>query len=154
MLQHQLHVGGLAQDAHVGQDAVIHQIVRSRAVAAIFFALKFAPLRFLDLAANRAENDVALQLDPGFQQRFHRVHVAHQRAFHVVNAEAVDHAVFDDGVGLVADAGKEILVAGVRGIHVAIEHQALAVAVAFKAADDVGSRVFNLLPRDLRARAC
>ena len=91
-------------------------------------------------------------LTPGLQQRLHRVHVADQRALHVVNAQAVDHAVLHDGVRLVADAGQEVFVAGIRSVHVAVEHQALAVAAALQPADDVGARVFHLLPRDLQAQ--
>ena len=70
MLQHELHVGGLPQDAHVRQNAVVHQIVSSGSVAAIFFALVLAPLRFFDLAAHRANDDVTSQTDSGSHQRF------------------------------------------------------------------------------------
>src|SRR5690348_11667904 len=80
------------------------------------------------------------------------MHVADQRTFHVVNAETVDHAVSDDRVGLVSDAGEEALVAGVRGVHVAVEHEALAVTRSFKATYDVCATVLNLLPGNLEPK--
>src|SRR5438552_10780200 len=58
--------------------------------------------------------------------------VAHQRALHVVNSETINHAVLDDGLWLVSDPGKEFFLAGIRSIHVAVEHQAAAVAVSFQ----------------------
>src|SRR5579862_6309358 len=105
--ENNLHVGGLAQDAHVGQDAVIDHVVRAGAVAAILLADKFIrPLRFFDFAADGSDEHVAIELDASALDGFNRLGVADQRAFHVVNAEAVDKGfiagpIFEDGFGLV-----------------------------------------------------
>ena len=125
MFEHNVHVGGLAENAHVGQDAVIDQIMGAVSVAAIFFALEISPLRFFDFAGDGGNNDVALQADARALQGFQGVRVADERAFHVVDAEAVDESVFDDGVRLVARSGEEVFGAGVRRVHVAVEHEVL-----------------------------
>ena len=107
------HVGRLTEDAHVGQDAVIHQVVRAVSIATIFFALEIAPLRFFDFARNGSDDHVALQPHTSALQGLHGMGVADQRAFHVVNAEAVDESVLYDRVRLVAETGEKILVARV-----------------------------------------
>src|SRR4029077_2899161 len=63
MAEHQLHVRGLAEDAHVRQNAVIDKVMRAYPVAAKFLADELiAPLRLLDFADNGRDGDVALQL--------------------------------------------------------------------------------------------
>ena len=77
--------------------------------------------------------------------------VADQRALHVVDAEAINHAVFDHGIRLVTNPGEEIFLASVRCIHVAIEHEAAPAARAFPARNHVGAAFLYLLPCDLKA---
>src|SRR5438874_12748574 len=69
MFEHKLHIGGLAENAHVGQHAVVYEIVRSRSIAAVLLALEFGPLRFFDLTGDGGDEDVALQLDSGALKR-------------------------------------------------------------------------------------
>ncbi len=116
------HVGRLAKDAHVRQHAVFDQVVRAASVAAVFFAPEFATLRLFDFARNGRDDDVAFQSYSGALQGFHGVGVADERAFHVVDAEAVNESVFDNGMRLVAEAGEKFLAASVGRIHVAVEH--------------------------------
>ncbi len=61
MFENDLHVGGLAENAHVGQHAVVHQVVRAHSVAAVFSAMEFSPLRFFDFPCDRGDDDVAFQ---------------------------------------------------------------------------------------------
>ena len=65
MLKNHLHVSRLAQDAHIGQHATVHEIVRAHSVASIFAATKLTPLRFFNLTGNSSEDDVAIQFDTG-----------------------------------------------------------------------------------------
>ncbi len=113
MFEHDMRVGGLAENAHIGQDAVIDEVVGAVSVAAIFFALEIAPLRFFDFAGDGGNDHVALQADARALQGFHGMGVADERAFHVVDAEAVDESVLDDCVRLVAGAGQKVFGAGV-----------------------------------------
>ena len=132
MSKNELHVGRLAQDAHVGQDAVVHKMVRANAIAAIFLADELvAPLRFFDFAGDGGDGYVAIKFDSGAHQRLDGLRVANQRAFHVVNAETVNQSVANHCFGFVAKAGEKSFAAGVRRIHVPVEHQTLAVASAF-----------------------
>src|ERR1700758_1189062 len=103
MLQHDMHVSGLAQNAHIGQHTMIDKVVRTTPVAAVFLAFEFSPLRLFDLTSNGGDNDVALQSNSGALQRLHGMRVADERALHVVNTEPVDEAVFYDSMRLVAD---------------------------------------------------
>ena len=152
MSEHELHVGRFTEDAHIGKDAVIDQMVRADSIAAIFLADKFiAPLRFFDFAHHSRDEDISLQANPRTHQRPEGLHVADERTLHVVNAETIDHAFADNGIGFVADAGKKSFAAGVRSIHVAVEHQAFAVAGAFPEADHVGTAFLDLLPTDLES---
>src|SRR5579859_1186315 len=62
MSKHELHVRRLAQNAHVRQHAVVDQIVRADAIAAILLADKFvAPLRFFDFAGDGGDGYVAFK---------------------------------------------------------------------------------------------
>ena len=87
---------------------------------------------------------------PASSQRPHRLHVAGQRPLHVRDAEAVDAAVLDEPFGLEApDPRQPRLPAGVRRVHVAVEHERLPAARAFPDADDVRAPVLDLLPLHL-----
>ena len=88
-----------------GSNAVVHHVVRAGSVAAIFFADKFvAPLRLFDFADDRGDQTSAIKLHAGALHGFHGLRVADECTLHVVNAEAVDHSIFQDGFRLVADA--------------------------------------------------
>src|SRR5215467_16353424 len=63
MIEHHTHIRWLAENALVRKHSMIHQIVCAEAVAAIFLALVFAPLRFLDFASDGGNNDIAFQFD-------------------------------------------------------------------------------------------
>ena len=60
--EHDLALGGLAEDAHVGHAAVAHEVARAGRVAAVLRALRIAVLRLLDLAADGRDHAVAAQL--------------------------------------------------------------------------------------------
>src|SRR5690242_1693310 len=61
MLENDVSVGRFAEDAHVGQDAVIYQIVRAISVAAIFLALEVSPLRFFDFSCDGCNDHIAFE---------------------------------------------------------------------------------------------
>ena len=61
VFEHNMHVGRLAEDAHVGQHAVIDEVMRAASVAAIFLASEFSPLCLFDFAGDGCDDDVALQ---------------------------------------------------------------------------------------------
>jgi len=113
MFEHNMCVGRLTEDAHIRQDAVIHQVVRAVSITTIFYALEIAPLRFFDFARNGSNDHVALQAHTSALQGLHGMGVADERAFHVVDAEAVDESVLYDRVRLVAWTGEKMLVARV-----------------------------------------
>src|SRR4029077_6142433 len=137
---------------HVRQYAMVDEMMRAYAVAAKFLADEFiAPLGLLDFTDDGGDRDVAFQLYTGAHERFYRLRVANQRAFHVVDAQAVNHLVANDGFWFVAEPGEESFSACVGGVHVAVEHQALAVAGAFPEADDVSACVFHFLPGNIEA---
>src|SRR5260370_15589781 len=112
-----MHVGGLAENAHVGQDSVIHEVVRAVSIAAVLFAFKFTPLRFFDFAGDGGNDDISPHAHSRALQRFHGVGIADKRSLHVVDAAAVDETVFDDGARLVSYAGKKFFLYTVYGIH-------------------------------------
>src|ERR1700730_3889733 len=58
MLEHQFHIGWLTEDAHIRQYAVVGQIVRADAVAAILASGVFAPLRLLNLTGDGTDYQV------------------------------------------------------------------------------------------------
>src|SRR5579863_774462 len=151
MLENDLHVGRFAQDANVRQDSVVHQVMGADTVAAVLSAAKFFPLRFFNLASNRRKNDIALKSYSRSLQCLYRVGITNQRALHVVNAEAVNHSVLDHSAGFVADSSEELLMAGIRRVHVAVEHQAATSASALPAADYVGTAFLDLLPGNVEA---
>ncbi len=62
--QDDLALGRLAQQAHVGDAAVAHEVPGARGVAAELRSLSVEVLGLLDLAADGRDEDVAAQLDP------------------------------------------------------------------------------------------
>src|SRR5262249_57966166 len=87
--EHDLSLGRLTEQAHVGDTAVRGEVPGARRIPAVLGALRVALLRLLDLAADGRQQDVAAQADAPLLQRAHRLHVAGQRALHVRDAEAV-----------------------------------------------------------------
>ena len=65
MLKHYVHIRGLTQDAHIGEDSVIYQVVCAHAIAAVFFAFEVAPLRLLNLPGDGSNDHIAMQSDAG-----------------------------------------------------------------------------------------
>src|SRR5438552_18291163 len=116
--------------------------MRAGAVAAILLAGVLAPLSFFDFAGDRSQNHVAPEAHAGALQRANRLQIAHQRAFHVVDAQAENHAILHYGVRLVADAGEKRFVPAVGRVHVAVEHEALAIARTFPQSYDISSTLF------------
>ena len=98
--KHDLPLGRLAEQAHVGDAAVRDQIARAGGIAAVLRSLRLAVLRLLDLAADRSDQQVAAQPDTCVLQRAHRLDVAGERALHVRDAEPVEAAVALERLGL------------------------------------------------------
>src|SRR5919197_664402 len=96
------HVGRLAEDAHVRKHAVIYEVVRADTVSAILFTLIFAPLSFFDFADHGGDDNVTGQVHAGSTQGLDCLAVADEGPLHVVDAEAENHAIFDDSAGLVS----------------------------------------------------
>src|SRR5437588_12135182 len=96
MLEDDVHVGWFAQDAHVGQNAVIHQVMSAKSVSAKFFALELSPLGLFNLTRHCGNDDVALQANAGTLQSFHRVCVANEGSLHVVDAKAIQESLAND----------------------------------------------------------
>ena len=91
--EHDLALGRLAEQAHVGDAAVRDEVARAGRVAAVLRARRVAVLRLLDLAADRRDQHVAAQPHARVLQRAHRLDVAGERALHVRDAEPVEAAV-------------------------------------------------------------
>ena len=94
--EHDLALGRLAEQAHVGDAAVRDEVARAGRVAAVLRALRLAVLRLLDLAADGGDQHVAAQPHAGVLQRAHRLDVAGERALHVRDAEPVEAPVLDE----------------------------------------------------------
>src|SRR6266403_2815947 len=125
---------------------MIDEIVRTVAVAAIFLAFVLAPLRFLDFSGDRRDDYVTLELHAGALQRLNGLRIANEGAFHGVDAKAVNNTVLDHGMRLVTDAGKKLLAARVRRIHMAVEHQIFPAARATPPANNISASLFHFLP--------
>src|ERR1700688_3915555 len=151
MFENYLHISGFALNANVGQHSTVHQIMCARSVASTLAPAKFPPLCLFDFPSYSRQNYVALKLYSSALQSLHCMGVADQRALHVVNAEAINHAVFDHSIRLVSNPGQKIFVASVGSIHVAVEHEAAPAAGALPASNHVGAALLNLLPCDLEA---
>ena len=133
---------GLADNAHVGGDAVIHEIARAHARAAVALAVEAVDLRLLDLAHHARDDDVALELRSGLDEHVHRGDVAGERALHVDQAAAVDPVLgHAGGFGVV------------EVVHVAVEHQRRPAARPAQRADDVFPSLLHLLVLHLHAQA-
>ena len=136
--EHDLALGRLAEDAHVGDAAMADEVAGAGGVAAVLGALRVAVLGLLDLAADRRDHAVAAQRDAGVGERAQRLDVARERALHVGDAEAVEVAVLDERARLEPRHAREPrLAARVRRVHVPVEHQARAAAGALADAQDV-----------------
>src|SRR5262249_7641358 len=68
VFEYKFHVGGLAENAHIGQDAVIDQIMGAETIAAILFALEIAPLGFFNFASHGGDYEIAFQAHSSFLQ--------------------------------------------------------------------------------------
>ncbi len=152
--EHDLALGRLAEDAHVGDAAVADEVAGARGVAAVLRALRLAVLGLLDLAADRRDHDVAAQRDAGIGERAQRLDVAGERALHVRDAESEERlpVVRQERPGLEAgNVDEPWLAAGVRRVHVAVEHQGRPAAGAGADAEDVRAALLDLLPLHLQA---
>ena len=150
--EHDLALGRLAEQAHVGDAAVRDEVARAGRVAAVLRALRVALLRLLDLAADRRDQDVAAQPHAGVLQRAHRLDVAGDRALHVRDAEPVEPAVALERLRLEAgDVAQPRLAAGVRRVEVAVEHERLPAARARPGPERVRASLLDLLPLHLQA---
>ena len=100
--EHDLALGRLAEQAHVGDAAVRDEVARAGGIAAVRGALLLAVLRLLDLAADRGDQHVAAQPDARVLQRVHRLDVAGERALHVRDAEPIEPPVLHERLRLEA----------------------------------------------------
>src|SRR5437879_8147925 len=121
-------------------------------VAAILLAFELTPLGFFNLTRDGGNNHVALQLYACTLQGFYGMRVADQRALHVVDTEAVNHAVLNHRMRFVSDTGQKFLVAGIGSIHVAVEHQVLAASGTRPASDHIRAAFLDLLPGDIEPK--
>ncbi len=149
--EHDLALGRLAEQAHVGDAAVRDEIPRAGRIAAVLGSLRVALLRLLDLAADGRDEDVAAQPHAGVLQRAHGLDVAGDRALHVRDAEPVEPAVALERLRLEAGhVAQPRLASRVRGVEVAVEHQRLAAAGAGPGAERVRAPLLHLLPLHLQ----
>src|SRR5262249_14030300 len=152
--EHELSLGRLAEDAHVGDAAVRHEVAAAGRVAAILGPLRLAPLRLLDLAAHRGDQDVAPETHTRVLQRAHRLDVAPERALHVRDAEPEQPPVLDERARLeAAHVLQPGLAPRVRGVHVAVEHQRRPAAGSGPGPEHVRAALLDLLPLHLQAHA-
>ena len=150
--EHDLALGRLAEQAHVGDAAVRDEIPRAGRVAAVLRAGRVALLRLLDLAAHRGDQHVAAQPHARILQRAHRLDVARERALHVRDAEPVEAVSLDERLRLEArNVLQPRLAAGVRRVHVPVEHQRLAAAGALPDPERVRAVLLHLLPLHVQA---
>src|SRR5207244_1988558 len=75
MSEDDLALGGLAEDAHVGDAAVRDEVARAGRVAAVLRALGLALLGLLDLAADGRDQNVACQSHTRVLQRSHSLDI-------------------------------------------------------------------------------
>ena len=120
-------------------------------IAAVLRTGCVAVLGLLDLAADRCDDHVPLQLDARVTERVQRLEVAGERPFHVRDAEPVEPAVGDEMLRLEARHVLEPrLATRVGRVHVAVEHQALAPAGTRRDPERVRAVVLDLLPLHLQ----
>ena len=143
--EHELLLGRLAEDAHVRGAAVADEVARAGRVAAELRPLRVALLRLLDLAGDRCDHHVAPERRVA--ERPHRREIGDERALHVRDPEPVDAAVALEPLRLEArDPGQPRLAAGVRRVHVPVEHQRRPAARAGAGREHVRAPVLDLLP--------
>jgi hypothetical protein len=143
----ELVLGGLAEDAHIGDAAVRNEIPRTGRITAVLGALRVTLLRLLDLACNGGDDDVPAQPYTRVLQHAHRLEVARDRALHVRDAESVDPPVALEALRLKArNPLQPRLAAGVRRVEVAVEHQRRPAAGAGPGSEDVRAALLHLLP--------
>src|SRR5215208_3161805 len=149
--EHDLLLGRLTQHAHIGEPAVCHEMAGTARIAAELRALRVAVLRLLDLAAHRRDEQVALQSHTRIQESTHSLDVAGQRALHVGDPEPVEPALPDERLRLEPrDVREPRLAAGVRGVHMAVEHQCSPAARPRERAEHVRPPLLDLLPLHLQ----
>ena len=87
-----------------------------------------------------------------FGERPQRGEIRHERALHVRDPETVDPALANESFRPEpGDTGQPRLAAGVRGIHVAVEHQSRPTARARPGREHVRASVLDLLPLHRKA---
>src|SRR5262245_3999724 len=136
----QMQARRLADDAHIGHDAVIHQVACANTRSAVGLAVEPADLRLFDLADDAGNNQIPFELDSGLLQRCYRFDVAWKRRFHVDQAAPIDPVLINNS-----------LLGIVEVIHMRVEHQRRTAAGPFQRADDIRPAVFDILILDLHA---
>ena len=92
--EHDLALGRLAEEAHVGDAAVRDEIARAGGVAAVLRARCASPYCVFSISPQTAAISTSpAQAHAGVLQRAHRLDVARERALHVRDAEPVEPAV-------------------------------------------------------------
>ena len=147
MAEHNLRLGRLAEDAHVGDPTVRDEVPRAGRVPTPLGALRLALLRLLDLAADRRDHQVATKPNARVGEGAQRLHVAGERALHVRDPEPVEPPLLDERARLEArDVREPGLTPRVGRVHVAVEHQARPAARALADAEHVRAAFLHLLP--------
>ena len=149
--EHDLALRRLAEEAHVGDTAVGDEVARARCVTSVLPPDRVAVLGLLDLTAHRRDHHVPREPDPRVLQCVHGLDVAGEGALHVRDAESVEPATVHEVLRLEAGhVAEPVLLPGVRGVHVAVEHQRLAAPGPAPDPECVGTAVLDLLPLDLQ----
>ena len=100
--KHELVLGRLAEDAHVGDAAVRDEVTRAGGVAPELGPLRVPLLRLLDLAGDGGDQHISLERDAAVLKRADGLDVRRYRALHVRDAETVDPAVLLEALRLEA----------------------------------------------------
>src|SRR5215210_7490074 len=152
MAEHDLLLGRLPENAHVGEAAVRHEVAGAGRVAPVLGALSVAVLGLLDLAAHRRHEHIPTQPDARVHDCPHRFDVARERALHVRDPEPVEPALPDERLRLEPrHVRKPWLPARVRGVHVPVEHQRGPAASPAQGPEHVRPALLDLLPLHLQA---
>ena len=149
--EHHLALGRLAEQAHVGDAAVRDQVPGTGRVAAVLRTLRLGVLGLLDLPADGGDQHIAAQAHACVLQRPDGLDVTGERALHVRDPEPVEAPVLHERARL--EAGHVLqprLAAGVRGVHVPVEHQRLPAARPAPGAEGVRAAFLDLLPLHLQ----
>ena len=154
--EHDLALGRLAEDAHVGHAAVARRGSASRPRSRGTRRPARRPTASSRSRRRRRRSCTSPRSrTPGVLQRAHGLDVAGERALHVRDAEAVDAPVAlrtpaAGSPGCPASHGSR---PGVRRVHVPVEHQRRPAARARPGAEHVRAAVLDLLPLHLEAAA-